>query len=247
MPLEAEPPAEISAAVEPSPLDTFGGGEVDFPPLPFEDSFPFPLPMLLLLLLPLLLLLLNTCVTLSMTLPLMMIPILEAALRDDEAAEAAAEWAEGGAALGVAPPWALGKAGGLAAAAAAAAVASFPLSLSASAAAAAADSGEGRELGFEGGGCVAGLLRLNPSEVILLEISFEARSTTPGVLVVLVELLLLLLLVTGMLLAEPVLLLPPLVEVVEPGLPLFIVLSGRQVNHPSATDDGQSQKFRENV
>ena len=127
--------------------------------------------------------------------------------------------------MGVAPPWALGKAGGLAAAAAAAAVASFPLSLSASAAAA-ADSGEGRELGFEGGGCVAGLLRLNPSEVILLEISFEARSTTPGVLVVLVELLLLLLLVTGMLLAEPVLLLPPLVEVVEPGLPLFIVLSG---------------------
>ena len=127
--------------------------------------------------------------------------------------------------------------------------ASFPLSLSASAlAAAAADSGEGRELGFEGGAAgVAGLLRLNPSEVILREISFEARSTTPGVLLVVLVAVVLLLLVRGALLAEPVLLLPPLDEVVEPGLPLFIVLSGRQVNHPSATDDGQSQKFRENV
>ena len=80
---------------------------------------------------------------------------------------------------------------------------SFPLSLSASALAAAAadDSGEGRELGCFGwgGGCGggAGLLRLNPSEVILREISFEARSTTPGVLLV----------VMGVLLAEPVLLL----------------------------------------
>ena len=102
-------------------------------------------------------------------------------------------------------------------------------------------------MGFEGGAAgVAGLLRLNPSEVILREISFEARSTTPGVLLV-VLVAVVLLLVRGALLAEPVLLLPPLDEVVEPGLPLFIVLSGRQVNHPSATDDGQSQKFRENV
>ena len=105
MPLEGEPTADISAAAlfEPSPFDGFGGDGADFPTPPFEDSFPFALPMLLLLLL---LLLLNTWVTLSMTLPLMMIPILEAALRDDEAAEAAAEWAEeaGGAALGAADP-----------------------------------------------------------------------------------------------------------------------------------------------
>ena len=60
MPLEDDPTAETSAAVEPSPLATVGGGATDFP---FdEDSFPFPLPILLLLLL-------KTCVTLSMTLP----------------------------------------------------------------------------------------------------------------------------------------------------------------------------------
>ena len=112
--MEGEATAGISAAaVEPTPFDGFGFGdeEADFPTPPFEDSFPFALPMLLLLLL---LLLLNTWVTLSMTLPLMMIPILEAALRDDEAAEAAAEWAEeaGGAALGAAdPPSAAGLAG----------------------------------------------------------------------------------------------------------------------------------------
>ena len=229
MPFEPEPTAEMSPVVEQSPLEAFGSdGADDFPPT-FEDSFPFAFPMLLLLLL-----LLKTCVTLSMTLPLMMIPILEAALRDDEAAEAAAEWAEeGGAALGADPLTAatLG-------AAVAAAAASFPLSLSASAAAAAADSGEGRELGcFEGGAAgAAGLLRLNPSEVILREISFEARSTTPGVLVVVVGVALLL--VTGALLEEPVLLLPPLDEVVEPGLPLFIVLSGPPVKFPSAAGGG---------
>ena len=234
MPLEDDPTAETSAAVEPSPLATAGDGDAaDFPPAPpFEDSFPFPFPMLLLLL--------KTCVTLSMTLPLMMIPILEAALRgDEEAAEAAAEWAaEGGGAAwgGPDPP-----------AASAAAASLFPLSLSASAAAAAdaADSGEGRELGCCLGGCgggaagVAGLLRLNPSEVILREISFEARSTTPGALGA-----------VALLAIGAVLLLPPLDEVVvaPAGFPLFIVLSGRRVNRvnpPSAaTDEMQSHRNR---
>ena len=204
-------------------MATFGAEGADFA-LPLADSFPLPLPMLLLL---------KTCVTLSMTLPLMMIPILEAALRgDEEAAEAAeAEWAAeagGAAALGGAGP---------PAASAATAASLFPLSLSASAAAA-ADSGEGclgRGGGAAGGG--AGLLRLNPSEVILREISFEARSTTPGVLAV-----------PALLAIGVVLLCPPLDEVGAPGLPLFIVLSGRHVNrlvnHLSATDERQFHRER---
>ena len=247
MPLEDDPTVETSAAVEPSPLATADGGAAADFPLPCappldEDSFPFPFPMLLLLLL--LLLLLKTCVTLSMTLPLMMIPILEAALRgDEEAAEAAeAEWAAeagGAAALGGARP---------PAASAATAASLFPFSLSASAAAA-ADSGEGRELGCLGG-CgggaagVAGLLRLNPSEVILREISFEARSTTPGVLAVAVA--------VALLAIGAVLLLPPLDEVVvaPAGLPLFIVLSGRRVNRvnpPSAAAADERQFHRDRV
>ena len=95
MPLEDDPTVVESAAVEPSPLATAAGGDAaaDFPlpcAPPFdEDSFPFPFPMLLLLLL-------KTCVTLSMTLPLMMIPILEAALRGDEEADGRAGRCGGG-------------------------------------------------------------------------------------------------------------------------------------------------------
>ena len=117
---------------------------------------------------------------------------------------------------------------------AAGAAASFPLSLSASAAAAAAASGEGREFGFGGGGGVGGggLFRLNPSEVILREISFDARSTTPGELGALLPLVAAALLIP---LAGPALLLPLLDEVVEPGPPLFIVRSGRPINHRSTS------------